>query len=246
MSSSGPADRPTKASAAEQTVLLAVPQGEDHRAAGRSSLAAIVRPTSSAAATPAALSVAPLQMSSSAVDAVAVGAEVVVVGADHHVLVGQLAAGDHGHEVGAVGELLAVGVGVGRVAGDGLGDLLQLLDQIVLREGGPLGAVVTAGELVGREGLDHLAHLGEVVATVVSVGADESAVVSLVPSASSAESSELHPVIISVTAAAMAATVTQPRLEVLRMFVPRFVRLCRRATLRGHVGAAVVPDSPGA
>ena len=64
------------------------------------------RPTAIATATPAALSVAPLKTSPLVGDA-----EVVVVGADHHVLVGQLAARDHRDQVGALGE----GVPVGRV-----------------------------------------------------------------------------------------------------------------------------------
>lgn len=59
---------------------------------------------------------------------------------------------------------------------------------------------------------------------MVSVLTDGSTLVSLAPSASPEESLELHPVIVKATVAAMATTVVQPRLEVLRMIVPRFVR----------------------
>ena len=63
--------------------------------------ALMARATPSSAATPAALSVAPLQMVSAGSLVRQLLAEMVVVRADHHVLVRQVRAGDDGEQVGA-------------------------------------------------------------------------------------------------------------------------------------------------
>ncbi len=113
---------------------------------GGSSPPARDRPTSRTVATPAGV------VGGAVADVVAggvgdaVGAEVVVVGPDDDVLVGQLAAGDHAEEVGAHGERVAVAVE--RVAVDRLGELGQLLDQVGLAGVG--AGDWSSGPIVGR------------------------------------------------------------------------------------------------
>ena len=81
-------------------------------------------------------------------------AEVVVMGADHHVLIGQVGAADHRDQVGAVGERLPVGRIAARGSIQALGDRPELIDQEAAGEPRPGRPVVAAPEPVARQPRD--------------------------------------------------------------------------------------------
>jgi hypothetical protein len=79
---------------------------------------------------------------------------VVVVGADHDVLVGEVGAGDHGDHVGPAGQRLGVGRVASRSGVEPVRDRLELLDQELARQRGAGRVVVASGGVVSRETAD--------------------------------------------------------------------------------------------
>ena len=137
---------------AEEAVLLPVPEREDHRAArtvvrrgdgpadleGRGGARRVV-------GGPVADRIRRPRVATRR-------SEVVVVGADHDVLVGQLGTRDHREDVGPTGELLLEGVVARARRVEALrAEIAQLRDQIVLRVHGVRRGVVAAAEGVARE-----------------------------------------------------------------------------------------------
>ena len=85
--------------------------------------------------------------------AIAAVAEMVVMGPDDDVLVGQLAAGNHAENIHRR-TLLEV-AGTARLIGEHrIGECRQLLGEVCLRQPPPVGAVVATRELVRRQPAD--------------------------------------------------------------------------------------------